>query len=262
MINAAWTLLLNLDAATYTPSPLGHVVAPGYTAVAAPSDVQALRRILYGAQPDGFMLEYRTRQLLQAAQVTDFAEHFLRLDTRLTYDPWAPPALFQTPPSSRQLTGASGTVYFQSDPRAPDYDGITTREYIVDLGATEAIVRFLVPPRTSETIAITRTSGTSSAVPLRGSGYAALFGYGPGDRWHIRTVQRPQRDLGDLVRQVEQEAGLALTALFYRTSPKGQQEPVLSWRRAWEEADELPLRVAALCLGMIERTEERRRGQI
>jgi hypothetical protein len=88
MINHARTLLLNQSRNRAHYSDYGYeYVPPEFKPVVMPAVLQTLRRLLFGAAPDNYFLNFRANELLAYVHSTELAEYAYRFDPRVTYWP-------------------------------------------------------------------------------------------------------------------------------------------------------------------------------
>src|SRR5690606_37703460 len=82
MINHVRTLLLGLPGAASPGYQTAgeEFVDPTFQPVALPTYLAAVRRTLFGVDPDRLMLNYRLKQLLEVIHATELAEYVTFLD--------------------------------------------------------------------------------------------------------------------------------------------------------------------------------------
>lgn len=69
-------------------SPVGYeYIPPDFVPVRLPHAVEAARRIIFGAKPDGLFCGLRAQELLTYIHETELAEYAYKLDSRVTYWP-------------------------------------------------------------------------------------------------------------------------------------------------------------------------------
>lgn len=139
MINHARTLLLNRAAKTnlITTETAAEFVPSVFFPVNLTSELQLVRRVLFGSKPDARFINLRIRELMGYVHQTELAHYVYDLDPRVTYWPtttedFADAARSQTivtqlygPPQKLAIVGA-----FQ-----PNHSvGISTHSYLISAG--------------------------------------------------------------------------------------------------------------------------------
>lgn len=87
MVNHCRTLLLNLPDGGDPSLPGEQYIAPDFRPVKLPPALRAIRRLLYGADPDRALLNVRTQRLLTLMHATELDQHVRYLDPRISYLP-------------------------------------------------------------------------------------------------------------------------------------------------------------------------------
>lgn len=268
MLNHARTLLINKR-----PSPVQRCSFPGeelldptYVPFVWPTYLQSLARDFYGTKPDRWMRNYRTRQIMSLIHTTPLVEYVTRLDPRITYrfndDPFTDPALY-VPKIKRRNAATTDRLRVIGKPAAPDVQGTMYHSYNVDVLSENTVqISLLTPPFSKPVFEFEiGDNGWSAALPLAGSGYSCQINtVNPGANWTVEVVNRPQRDLSAIGASIENTGEPIFIDLFGVT----KDEPYLTFKNAWWQCKELPLRMSGLLLAMIYRAEERRlaRGTI
>ena len=263
MFNHARTLLINVDGPN-NPGPdffCEELVPVEYRQLALSSSLDQLRAILFGADPDRAMLNYRARQFMSLLHSTELEEYVLDLDPRITYDTPGDhdPALVSTfEPQVRQIAGdAEYSLYTQGTPAPPDQAGIMQLQYDVDVLQTDTIeVKRQTPPPSSLIYDHSLSSGLSPAYILQGSGYSFKVNTdSPGARWLVDILLRPQWDLGQIAALIAMQGEPFILDLF---SP-WTEEPWKTFYNLWLGNKEMPYRLGGVLLALIYKTEQVRR---
>lgn len=108
MINHARTLLLNQAATDDFSVPAEEYVEPTFTPVVLPRHLAAVRRALFGDEPDRALLNLRIQRYLSVIHATELVQHVLFLDPRVTYTTPCDAATMQLQgsPQIKQIDGA------------------------------------------------------------------------------------------------------------------------------------------------------------
>lgn len=261
MFNHARTLLVNLGGNVAARDYLGEELIPAsFKPVVLPAYLQRIRQVLFGSDPDRYMLNYRSRQLLQLLHSSELAEYVLALDPRITYTPrstgwdWDP-AVFT--PVVTTVTGGPLTIPL-TQPAAPDQSGRLYYEFTVtNVSDDHLVVTQRTPPPQQRSTTLEFTNGSSQLVPLAATGYSCRVDSGNPGSWRVNLYLRPQFDLGQLAADLHSVGDPALTALF----GTAKYQPYYTFHNCWRDNAELPYRLGGLVLALIYRTEEFRRVQ-
>lgn len=257
MINHFRTLLMNVDGSAPLPNYLAEeVVDPAYRELNLPTPLDQVRRVLFGADPDRHMRNYRCAQLLALVHATPLAEYVTALDPRITYDFRRPdlvlPATW-TPAVTRSL--GAGTLTVLGDVEAPDDTGRLYHNYLVStLSPAVATVERLTRPFSKVDFGF----AVNDRIPLAGSGCDCRLGSdASGQQFTVELFGRPRRDLGAVADAASRLGEPVYNYLFGIT----RTQPYLTFRELWFRKRELPLRLAGLACALAYRTEEvRTRG--
>lgn len=257
MYNHARNLLVNVSGGS-TGNTLGDELTPEtFKAVSLGAGQLAVRRLLFGADPDQYMLNYRARQLLAMIHASPLVEYVTALDPRITYRfdtaEYFSEAVFK--PTVINLIGES-ELTIQSVPAAPDRSGRMWHSLRIDVIGSNAITVRRNFPLGTATYSINLDDPFSSQYRLGESGY--LFrvrdGAEVGDAWMVEVLNRPQDDLGQLVANLERVGEPALLEIFGLS----RDEPYATFRNLWQSHTETPLRLGGLVMALIYSTEARR----
>lgn len=88
MINHGRTLLLNQPrSVTHYTEPGYEYISPAYTPARLPETLKNIHKILFGATPDNYFLNFRAQELLSYIHSSDLSVFLTDLDPRITYWP-------------------------------------------------------------------------------------------------------------------------------------------------------------------------------
>lgn len=257
MINHHRTLLLNVDGTNNPGSefPGEEYVDPAFRARRLPTFLQNLRQEFFGSDPDRLMLNYRLRQIMGAIHATDLDEYTRVQDSRITYLPFRPRKLFAEETFTPQVTVLSGTdLEVVGDPTPIDALGKARQSWAITvISITNVRVVRQVTVQSSLLQEYTVTSGLTDLLDLTGSGYSfRVRDPSPGEEFRVEVNVRPQKDLGEIVANVDAMSEVIKLQLFGLT----RDEPWETLRNIWQDRKEVPWRVAALTVAMALRTDE------
>lgn len=250
MVNHIWTLLRNLSAAN-DGRPGDMLVSDSYVPVSLTGDLLGVRRVLFGADPDVEMINYRSHQMLSCIMNSQLRDHLFKYGKANTYEN-RPLDFTERNRYSPTVTKLSGTGSFRvfGDPTTPDDTGRMRYSLNVSSNGTDGQVTDV---KGAVTTVLGLVAGT--AYPLGGSGYKYVFD-NPGivQAWHVEGLLAPRRSLGTLIANMEASGENLYLALFGTE----RVEPYLTYRNAYSNAKETIVRMAALALALATRTEELR----
>lgn len=268
MYNHARTLLLNTN--QQRPEVPGEELIPrNFRPFQLPRYLEVARSVLFGLDPDRFMLHYRARQFLTLIAATDLQQYLDDLDPRVTYDlrrsnPF-PDSLFEPSVEKRRNPYADidEEIYQALDLRvvgeaaAPDFSGRSYYSYIVARSTTNLssvyTVDRTVPPQVSETVTVNFDGGWSTPIPLKYSGYTCQVSQeGSQALWHVSGYSRPTFSLPKIVENLR-KLGPDLHSQIFGTT---DSEPYATFRNCWELHPDFAYRFAGFLVAYIYRIEE------
>jgi hypothetical protein len=250
MINHTRTLLLNMRADIDPNFPGEEYVAPDFLVRTVPTVVQKFRNLVFGGEPDRYMLNYRLYQLMTVLHSTELEEYVSAQDSRITYLPLRLGQLYESMFIRRAtiLNQFTGDFNFIGDLVGGDEDGRLYHSWRVDVTSSSLIrVQRTTKPLDQETFEYTYTDGLSDLIPLLGSSLQFNFSAPVGAEWIVEAVSRPQLDMGQLLAALN--VGMLETdelALF-GTAPA---EPLKTFRNLWRDHDEYAYKFSGLLLGI------------
>lgn len=253
MLNHARTLLMNVDGSTAVWQDIAEeLIDPAYRALDLPTAIDRARAVLFGTNPDRVMLNYRVRQLLAVVHASPLAEYVTALDPRITYD-FADTSLVASAALAPQVSkvASAGELTLYGDTLPPDVTGQMYRSLDV-LTPSDGQVRVIEAQPWSS---VTSAFAASTRVSLGTTGLTfRLSSTATGQRWVVETWSRPTRDLGTLVDLLGRIGEPNLLAIF----GTGKTEPYRTFRDVFHNGREMPLRLAAIVLAIVYRSNEAR----
>ena len=258
MFNHVRTLLVNRDGADGT-TVLGDELTPAtFKAGKLDGGQQAVRRILFGTDPDQYMLNYRVRQLLSLIHASPLVEFVTALDPRITYrfdtadlfaDSYFAPTVFP-------LSGQAQDLRVIGSAAAPDISGQMRHSVRLEMLDGDTINVTQSYPLRSTTNDLGFDNGLSQKLKLGVSGYEFRVAEtaGSGDSWLVEVLNRPQYDLAQLVANLKGVGEPALLSLF----GTARTEPLQTFKNLWFDNRELPLQLGGLVMALAYSTEARR----
>lgn len=256
MINHFRTLLMNVDGSVPLTEYLAEeVVDPGFKALDLPTPADQVRRVLFGADPDRHMLNYRCRQLLAMVHATPLLPYVTEFDARLTYA-FAGRQLVEPAAWTPQVGWIAGTgdntLTVLGEPEPPDDTGRLAHTFLVTVDSPgTATVERVSRPFSKVDFGF----AAAERIPLPGSGCdCRLSSTASGQAFRVDVRSRPRRDLGQLADAASRLGEPVYNYLFGIT----RTQPYLTFRELWTRKRELPLRLAALVCALVYRSEEAR----
>jgi hypothetical protein len=259
MINHARSLLLNREPENipYGGQPGDEYLPTDYVTVKQiPTYLRNLRGILLGTDPDRVYSNYRTRQYLALLHMTELGEYVTDLDPRITYVP-DNDDLF--PASVFRISASKNSIFINGELGTPDATGRSLHEWDIRIlnGSTLEVTRHTKQQdRVVENYSF--TNGLSNLIPLVGSEAKFRIAAGADEFWSVRGLARPQKDLGDVLYELEHAGAAYMNQLFGIGTPSGAAEPFKTFRNLWVQHPELAYRLGGVLLAVIYRMEELR----
>lgn len=169
MINHARTLLLNIPANRTQMQDLGYEYIPAtYRPVALSPSLAALRRALFGSNPDNYFLNVRARELLGYIHETELAQYVTTLDSRTTYWPPGRSDFFENAKARVNIVQTAGQplrLNFGGTFSANTATGTSTQAYDVALNNEDGNLAVVTQQTTKPAAATTTTIQSTATSP-------------------------------------------------------------------------------------------------
>jgi hypothetical protein len=256
MINHARNLLMNVrDTAFNSSVVLEEIIDPAYVRKSVPSYLGSVRRVLFGEQPDRYMLNYRTRQLLQIVHSCELEQFVYDLDPRVTYsfdnDPTDNPNVFDL--YVDQYQGSRNDLGIVGEPWSPDKYGQMLYQWDIQyVGGTTDVQ--LMRPFTAVSYTPSFTDNLSDVMDLPQAPIAIRHSNMPA-KWMVKYLLKPTKDLGDILTELE-SLGPDLLQLFGVGTEVSRTEPMKTFYNLWKYHYALPYRLGAATLALAYRMDE------
>jgi hypothetical protein len=261
MINHARTLLLNVSGFDGARGEIGEeYIPPNYAPAVLPSYLQTLRRVLFGAAPDRYFLNFRARELMTYLHQTELAAYVYDLDPRVTYWPEVVRPFYAPDKQvvATQFSGVKTSVpFFRGDLFADNTRGRSVREFILrataEDGPWEARLLSKDTPGAPTVTPLVFTAALSQPVPLGSTGLSFQIQQPTtATDWEIYTLVRPQPTLSTLLPVLD----LLGEPLFLSLFGVDNAQPYATFKSLWFDHPNPIYRLGGLTLGLIYRTEE------
>jgi len=256
MINHARNLLMNVRDTNFNSNVvLEEIIDPNYIPKTLPSYLSSVRRVLFGEQPDRYMLNYRTRQLLSLVHSSELEQFVVDLDPRITYtidnDPIENPNIFDL--YIDQYQGSRNDLGIIGEPWAPDKFGQMFYQWDIQYVGGTTTVRLMRPFIEVEySPAFTANLSDPMALPrapieVRHSNLPA--------KWLVKYLLKPTKDLGDILVELE-SLGPELLQLFGVGTQLSRTEPMKTYYNLWKYHYALPYRLGAATMALVHQMNE------
>ena len=237
----------------YVPATFNPLVLPSY--------LQATRRVLFGAAPDRYFLNFRVRELMAYIHQTELVEYVTALDPRITY--WPEPARpFYAAEKRLVVTQFSGPPAvppaFRGDLFADAARGRAVREFTLratqESGAWYANLQTLNRPGEITTTPLTFTENLSQVVALGDTGLSfCIQRPAAATDWTIYTRVQPPAAITTVLPILEMLGEPLLLDLF---GVENDLEPYATFKQLWFDSKMPVYRIAGFVLAVIYRTNE------
>lgn len=249
MINHVRTLLLNKRAAD-SAFPGEEYVIPNYVIRQEPAVVRKIKQIVFGGQPDRYMLNYRLYQVMVAIHGTELEEYVTYHDTRLTYLPFRSTSLYSSAygTTATKLGTFDGELAIIGRLLPEELAGWLKYQWQLDVtGANTIRVKRIVPTIIDRTYDYTLTEDRSSIIPFTGSSLSFTFSGPVGAEWVVDALAKPQKNMGTVLANLDSGITELDELALFGISPS---EPVLTFKNLWKQHDEYAYRLGALMLAV------------
>lgn len=272
MINHVRTLLANVPASSGPALPGEEWIDPQFSPLDLRRDPaqQALQVVLFGQQPDRWMVNWRVHQLLVAISLSRLEGDLELLDPRLSlrlpspdllsFFDWVSPDGLPSSPvrvEKHRLSG-TGELEWIDEPERNRYladdSGRLHTSVLAELSGGEVVFRYL-PRRELEVregLVLDDSGQFYRPVPLRQAGLLLRFSAQQPQQWYLRIWRLPMRTVRELWGEVLRIDSLLVRQIFEEGALPGElAEHQRFYRRVWESADDMLDRFAALLLGAV-----------
>ncbi len=264
MINHARTLLMNVPGNTSSrETPGEEYIPPDFAPVALPSYILSARRLLLGASPDRYFLNFRVRELMRYLHETELADYVYALDSRVTYWPELDMPLLdkESRVTATQVLGPSDTqLFFTGQPAADNSRGRSRYDFIVSVTSEtgDTVLRAEQVGGASASSIVAPGSNLTEAVPLGPTGLQVRVSKPtPGSRWSVTTTAKPAPAITTVLPVLEIIGEPTLLELFGVLTTT---EPYATFRQLWADNRNPVYRLGGFLLAMIYRTDEIRKN--
>ena len=229
MFNEARTLLLNVDATRYLPTEFGEPMPLSFQTVPLSDALLRVRRVLFGANPDALMLDWRARQCLWCIASTRVQSSLAELDSRVTYDTQCPCATLSVTSTCRNLDDNTlATISGTGNPS--DDTGVTLNKRLFKV-LDETTAELMSVTSQAATVNVTVSAGGWLQVPS--TRLSVRLNMVPDSRWLLTTTTPPDRTVADLLRGLVQLGEPVIDSLFDVGSDFGVTSPMLDLHNTW-----------------------------
>lgn len=253
MINHVRTLLMNRGREGHPLTESGEEYIPyEYVPHVLNRTLLLVQQVLFGNNPDRLFLNYRMRQIMQMMHATPLADDLLVDDKRITYLPFKKDLfddVFRL--TVTQVAGPEVVVHIRGEHVANMSSGLTRQLWDVEVlgaGVVKVIKRLGKPQEV--VVTITR----DEPVPLIGSDIKIYLHDAPvGYQARIEAVARPELDISQALSNISMGLGEnGLTDIF----PTIASEPLVTWKRIWNDHTDAAVRFTALLLAIAYRISQ------
>ena len=244
------TLLLNESRGSYPSAfPGEEYVSADFVPRVLSTPLRKAHAIIFGADPDRYMLNFRLHQLMPVIHSSELAEFITAADDRITYLPFSRLDLvYAAFTTSVTPVGGAGTLTPIGDLDPDESAGKLFHWWKVTvLDGTYVVVDRLTDPTGSEAFIYTMTGGMSNLIPLIGSSQYFNFSGGVGDVWYVQGVARPVRNTSDILTTLVQTISEDDEEEIFGETPI---EPMITFRNLWRNHDFYAYRMGALLLAL------------
>jgi hypothetical protein len=252
IINHARTLLLNRSR-DQLAGTWDQYVDPLFIQQELPPHLTSVWTILFGAEPDREMLNWRANQYMQILHSSEYAAYVTELDSRISYRIPTKLDADELPVVTVEASnGDASTISVIGTPRDDPVAGRLSRHMLIRKESSTSAS--YVDLRTGQGDTVTIGPAHS---PLTPSGLSFLINGGStNDTWEVSTMSAPSRGMIDIVRSLEAVSSSYMLTLFRPSLG----DPYYSFYRLWSDSRGFTLRLTGLLLAWIYQAEKLRNG--
>jgi hypothetical protein len=258
MINHARTLLLNKTREGNPDFPGEEYVPADFQPVLdLPQRVRKVRAILFGGDPDRYMLNYRLLQVMQMLHSTALDGNVYDFDSRITYLPFKQNTFYRDAfGTTVNALNTTGTIAAVATLEPDESAGRLYHNWKINVISSSLVnVRKLLPPIQEEDYPYTLTEGRSNLIPLLGSTLQFTFSGPVGSEWLVESLTRPQRTLADILTTMQEGFNEIDDNELFGVAPV---EPYKTYRNLWRNHEQLAYQLGGLLMATIHRIDEAR----
>jgi len=257
MFNHVRTLLLNQDGANSPTKEFfaEELVPPEYVAVDTTGYLDTVLNILFGANSDRAMRNYRLRQFMSILHATELEKHVMEFDPRITYKATDRDLItYQYGLFATQTQGTSNNLLFTGEQAVIDALGTMDFMFVIDVSPASTIVRRHIPTAREKSY---DPPTLQSPVPLSGTGFGfSLTNNVSKSQFVVEGRLQPQWCLGSIVAMLRNIGEPVLIQIF----GLGDDEPYVTLRNLWQRHPETAYQLGAILLAVAYRMERLRNG--
>lgn len=256
MVNHIRTLLLNKASVGSATGYAGEEYVPfAFKAVELPTDLKKIRALLFGTDPDRYMLNFRLRQylpLLHQARLSEFVES---RDDRVSYELFDDDyfsSLFGITVTKADLF--TGDLISVGRFAADENTGKMFYNWTITVTDANTVnVQTSSPTLTNNNYAYTLTNNRSDQIPFDHSTLKFMFTGPVGAKWYVDGLARPSRTLADIWKTLRDGLTTILEISLFGAAPAGDY---LIWSNIWNKHSYPEYKIGAVLLALAARTEE------
>lgn len=256
MLNHFRTLLMNVSRDGLGPDALAaEYTPPEFVPMALPRSVAKLSSVLYGRRPDQYMLNWRTRQVLQVVHATELAEYITALDPRITYLPFPVDAVYNGgyAPSIRNIDGHTNTLTTIGTLQPDEFAGKLFYSWRIEIyDADNVRITSQIPPTTTTLTPYAMYNDRSESLALPGSNWACTVSGPVGTAWELSCIARPQRDAATVLALLKSAMTEVDALELFGTAPV---EPFKTFSNCWFKHPSFAHQLGGLLLAAVYRLD-------
>lgn len=246
MINHVRTLLLNVERTD--ADVLGEEqIDPDFKPLDLPSPMRKVRSILFGDDPDRYMLNYRSREILTIVHNTELESWITYFDNRITYFPFRGFVFYDLPSYEQEyLKTGTNELARIGDIEADESAGKLYYHWMIDTDSSQNVtVTQFQPTYRQKTSSYSVSGGRSEPINLIGSGISVTFLQTNNAKWSFTAIAKPRRNLGAIIYDIAAAINSGDEAEIFKGK---DEEPVKTYYNVWTQHSSSPMRLAAIVL--------------